>query len=64
MDAHDLVKLLRERVKAEGGAFRFADNHNVSPGYVTSVMCGCTKPGPGIALALGLKKVVTFEPIK
>ena len=64
MDADDLLKLLRERVKAEGGAERFADNHNVSPSYVAKALCGLCKPGPGIALALGLKKVIRFEPIK
>lgn len=64
MSADDLVKMLRERVRAEGGSLRFAENHNVSASYVANVLCGLSKPGPGIALALGMKKVVTFEPIE
>jgi hypothetical protein len=64
MDADDLVKLLRERVKAEGGIFKFVENHDISLGYVGSVLYCGSKPGPKIALALGLKKVVSFEPIK
>jgi hypothetical protein len=64
MDADDLVKLLRERCLAEGGAYRFAKNHEVSDQYVSNVLSGKYKPGPKIAMALGLKKVITFEPIK
>lgn len=64
MNADDLVKLLRERIKAEGSVARFAENHDLSNGYVCKVLYCNEKPGPKIALALGLKKVISFVPIK
>jgi hypothetical protein len=60
----DFIRLLRAKVKEEGSALKFAVNHDISPGYVTGVLYAGVKPGPKIALALGLKKVVTYEPIK
>lgn len=64
MNHDDLLLLLRERVKAAGSVSRFAAEHDIAESYVGNVLyCGC-KPGPKIALALGLKKVVSFEPIK
>lgn len=64
MTDDELRELLRRQVKAEGGSFKFAANHNVSQSYVSNVLYCLNKPGPKIALALGLKKVITFEPIK
>lgn len=63
MDSDELLVLLRDRVRTEGGSHRFAANHDLSPSYITTVLCGLNKPGPKIAMALGLKKVITFEPI-
>lgn len=62
MTHDELVQLLRERVKEEGGAVRFSVNHDISMGYLTNVLYCGHKPGPKIAEALGLKKVVSFEP--
>ena len=64
MNADDLLRLLRECIQKEGSAYRFAKNHEVSEQYLGNVLAGKYKPGPKIALALGLKKVITFEPIK
>lgn len=64
MNADDLVKLLRERIKAEGSVDRFAENHDLSIGYICNVLYCGEKPGPKIALALGMKKVIRFEPIE
>lgn len=64
MTPDELVKLLREKVEAEGGQERFAQKYGITRGYVSAVLCGHHKPGPGIALVLGFKKVVSFEPIK
>lgn len=64
MNADELRELLKRQVRAEGGSFRFAANHNLSQGYVSNVMYCKNKPGPKIALALGFKPVLTFEPVK
>lgn len=64
MDADDLIRLLRQRIKAEGGVFKFAVNHDMCQGYVSNVLSGRNKPGPKITIALGLKPVRTYEPIK
>ena len=64
MDALELVALLRQKIKEEGGIHRFAANHGICYGNLTRVVYCGEKPGPQIALALGMKKVVSFEPIK
>lgn len=63
MNSDELKALLRQAAKAEGSLERFAERHNLSAGYLRNFLCGLAKPGPAIALALGLKKVVSFEPI-
>ena len=63
MNADDLVKLLRERCQAEGSVYQFAKRRSISEPYVRNVLNGHYKPGPKIAMALGLKKVVVYEPI-
>jgi hypothetical protein len=64
MDSLELIALLRQKVTEEGGIVRFAKDHKISMGYLTNVMYCGYKPGPKITLALGYKKVVSFEPIK
>lgn len=64
MSGDELLDLLRQRVAAEGGVSRFAENHDISQGYVSNVLYCGNKPGPKIALALGFKMVRTYEPIK
>lgn len=64
MNQDDFIRLLRAKVKEEGSAFKFATNHGISFGYISGVLCGASKPGPKIAAALGLKKVIGYEPIK
>lgn len=63
MNQDDFLALLRAKVKEEGSAFKFAANHGISQGYVSGVLYGGIKPGPKIALALGLKVVRSYEPI-
>jgi hypothetical protein len=60
----EFMELLRQRVKEEGGPYRFAANHDMSQGYVCVVLDGRDKPGPKMALALGMRIVRTYEPIK
>lgn len=64
VDADDLRKLLRQRIEEEGGFHKFAANHAICYGNLTRVVYCGEKPGPQIALALGYKKVISFEPIK
>lgn len=64
MDADELVALLRYRVKRAGGEMPFAVKNAVSVQYVHNVLVGRCKPGPKIAIALGLRPVRSFEPIK
>ena len=64
MKPDELVALLRQKITEEGGFHRFSANHGISYGNLTRVIYCGEKPGPQIALALGYKKVVSFEPIK
>jgi hypothetical protein len=64
VDAAELVELLRQRIQEEGGFHQFAAKHGICYGNLTKVVYCGEKPGPQIALALGMKKVVSFEPIK
>lgn len=62
MDADELIRLLRQKVKEEGGYLKFAEKHQISQGYLSNVLCGINKPGPKIAHALGLKRRWNYEP--
>ena len=64
MNQDDLLALLRERIKAEGGIVKFCYNHHICQGNLTKVLYCGEKPGPQIALAVGCRKVISFEPIK
>ena len=63
MNATELVALLRQKIKEEGGFHQFAANHSICYGNLTRVVYCGEKPGPQIALALGFRKVLSFEPI-
>ena len=63
MNADELVARLKEQVKAEGGIVKFCANHGICQGNLTKVLYCGEKPGPQIALAVGMKKVITFEPV-
>ena len=64
MDADALLRLLRQKCQDEGSTYRFAKSHSISEQYVHNVLKGQCKPGPKIAMALGLKIVRSYEPIK
>lgn len=54
--------MLREKAVPTQGAW--ASANKVMPSYVSDVINGRRDPSPAILKALGLKRVVTFEPIK
>lgn len=65
MNSDDVRRLLQERIRAEGKSVNgFALEHGVSQSYLWNVLAGKNKPGPTITLLVGLKPVLTYEPIK
>lgn len=65
MDIDDVIALLRQRIQEEGASVtRFAMNHGLSQSYLSNVLNGNNKPGPAILVALDLKPVLSYEPIK
>lgn len=62
MNADELVARLKEQVRAEGGIKKFAKNHKISQGNLSKVLYCGGKPGPQIIVALGMKRITSFEP--
>ena len=55
------LQLLRDRLK--GRTYKeVGDEIGVSAAFICNVLKGKRKPGPKVLKALGLKKVVSFEP--
>lgn len=65
MDAHDVLELLRRQVKEAGSISEYSRQSGVHPATLSNFLGGCyKKPGPTVLCALGLKAVVTYEPIE
>lgn len=63
MELRDVLqKLLDETVKS-GSQSAWAKQYGLSSAYVSDVLNGRREPGSGILIALGLRRVVTYEPL-
>lgn len=54
--------MLERQCKDAGGQSAWADLHNVSPQYVCDVLKGRRDVGAAISEALGLQRVIFYEP--
>lgn len=62
MNVEDVRDRLRAEIKAVGTAGAWAKERNVSPQYVSDVLLGYRDPGDLILKAMGLEKIVTYQP--
>lgn len=60
----DLYTALCNKCTEAGGQSAFAKKHGVSVAYVSDVLNGRKSPGPALLKAMGLRKVVRYEPVK
>ena len=63
MTHDELINMLDTR-RACYGAEQAAANLGVSRTYLSDVIAGRRAPGPKILTALGLRRVVTYEPME
>lgn len=56
------LRALELAIDKEGSARAFAARAGLSEAYVSDVRLGRRLPGPAILLALGLVRVVSYEP--
>lgn len=52
---------IRKSCDAAGGQSRWAEQHDLSPAYVSDVLHGRRDPGPKILAALGYVRRVTYQ---
>ena len=55
----DVLRLVRELIDAHGDQHRLARAINVTPGYISNVVCGRCPPGPALLREIGLEAVQT-----
>ena len=63
-DSVDLIRLMGERIKSAGSQAAFAREIDVTPAYVSLVMSGERPIGIRMIHALGLRRVIRYEPIR
>lgn len=58
------IDQVRELLKTacNGNQAAWAAQHGIAPPYVSDTLAGRRDPGPAILAALGLRKVVLYEP--
>ncbi len=64
MNLMQVFALLQTECAKAGGQKAWAAEHGLSGGYVSSVLHAKQDPGPAVLAALGLRKVVSFEPVR
>jgi transcriptional regulator with XRE-family HTH domain len=64
MTIDEVIAVLREKTAKRGQMAAFAKAHGVSIQYVSAIVRGSRKPDLPIILALGFRRVVSYEPIK
>lgn len=64
LKAIDLHAILRKLCCEAGGQSAFARDHGVSIAYVSDFLNGRQDAGPALLKAMGLRKVVRYEPVK
>ena len=60
---HDELIVMLDTRRADG-AKQAATNLGISPQYLSDVIAGRRAPGAKILTALGLRRVVTYEPME
>lgn len=60
--ASEPLRVLERAIKKEGSTKAWARRAGLSRQYVSDVRSGKRAPGPGMLLALGLVRVVSYEP--
>ena len=61
---HDELIVMLDTRRACYGAKQAATNLGISPQYLSDVIAGRRAPGAKILTALGLRRVVTYEPME
>lgn len=64
MNADAVRVLLRERIADVGTAAAWCREHDISPQVVSLLLSGRVHPYPGILRALGLRRVLVYEPVE
>lgn len=64
MSEDDVRELLKQRIATAGSQYRFAVSNRLREDMVSKVRRGLQAPSQGLLVALGLKKVTVYEPIK
>lgn len=61
MDLDEVLALLRSQIRDEGWK-GWLEKRKVNEGYLHNVLSGRNKPGPGMLLAMGLRRKIVYEP--
>lgn len=64
MNADDVRELLKRKIAESGSQYRFATDNGLKQYDVSRIRRGLQAPSTGVLVALGLKKVTVYEPIK
>ena len=64
MTYDELLSHIRQRVVDAGSQGKLADEIGLAQGEISAVLTLNQKPGPKVLAALGLRKVVTYEPTR
>ncbi len=59
----EVMRALKKDIKREGGQSAWAKRHDMTPQHVFDVLHGRRGPGGRILAALGLRRVVSYEPL-
>jgi hypothetical protein len=61
MTRDEAMTILRNHIEKEGSMRAFADKHDFNVSFISDIMRGRREPSERILLAVGVKKVVTYE---
>ncbi len=64
MSESELIAMLRDACAQAGGQKTWAVKHGVSPAYLSDVINGLRAPAAKILAAIGVRRVVTYKPVK
>jgi len=64
MTIDEVVDVLREATKEKGQKTAWAKKHGFKMQYISAIVNGRQKPDLPIILALGFRRVVSYEPLK
>lgn len=64
LSTDEVIALLKKEIAAAGSQFKFCIEREIHPSTLCQVLHRTKPPTPAILDALGLQKVVGYEPIK